>query len=30
MQINTALYTTAATQVNKGGNNLPPTNTDKA
>ena len=30
MQINTALYTTAATQVNKGGNNLPPTKTDKA
>lgn len=29
MQVNGALYTTAATQVNKSGNNLPPTKTDK-
>ncbi|PCJ98979.1 MAG: hypothetical protein COA42_24350 [Alteromonadaceae bacterium] len=30
MQVNSALYTTAATQVNKSGSNLPPTKTDKA
>ena len=30
MQVHSALYTTATTQMNKGGNNLPPTRTDKA
>lgn len=29
MQINSVLYTTAATQVNKSGNNLPPTKADQ-
>lgn len=30
MQVNSALYTTTSTQVNKSGNNLPPIKTDKA
>lgn len=30
MQVNSALYTTTSTQVNKSGNNLPPAKTDKA